>query len=151
MKKRLLLVLLCLCMIGTLFSTTANATYVTYGNGDWSNGWTWWSQGQSKYADMRGYGCYVVAKAKMLVDAGIETTDTNQFNPDILYEWELANGYIVNMYAQDHAEPAIYASRKGKTLNYEGIITWFDQAKIWDNINSGKYTILCIPADADGD
>lgn len=96
---------------------------------------------------MRGYGCYVVAKAKMLVDAGIETTDTNQFNPDILYEWELANGYIVNMYAQDHAEPAIYASRKGKTLNYEGIITWFDQAKIWDNINSGKYTILCIPAD----
>ena len=114
-----------------------------YGSGDWSNGWSWWSQGQSAYPGMREYGCLVVAQAKMLVAAGIASSDTSAFNPDRYYEWEVSNGYVNSgMYTLDYAGPVAYAREVGKTITYEGVTKSNCEEKVWQNINAGKYSIL---------
>ena len=33
-------------------------------SGDWSNGWGWWTQWQSKYQLVADYGCAVVRKCR---------------------------------------------------------------------------------------
>lgn len=54
--------------------------------------WWLWNQTKSDYADMRDYGCRVVAFAKMLKEAGLYGYE----NPDGLYNWGKKNGLFVN-------------------------------------------------------
>lgn len=140
LKKRIMSVLLCLCLVSTTCLIPAHA--FTYG--DWSNGWELWSQGQSSYEIMRSFGCFLVAKAKMLVAAGIASTNTNEFNPDIYYLWETNNGYTNSgLYAiYPPTGPCEYARRLGRSLTYEGQTNGNNTNKVWENINAGKFTIL---------
>lgn len=133
---------LCLLLVFVFLSTSA---FADYGDGDWSNGWGWWSQGQSAYSGVRGYGCLIVAQAKMLAAEGIGSNNTNVFNPDIYYEWEVANGYVnEGMYTLSYAGPEAYADACGKTMYYEGVTYGNNHDKVWDNIYNGKYSILRI-------
>lgn len=83
-KKRILSLLLVVCMIPSLFMFTASASF--------GGEWRLWSQACSDYANMRAYGCHVTAEAKLLAEAGI--VDPATFDPDDLYDWLLANNYI---------------------------------------------------------
>lgn len=64
--------------------------------------WRYWSQGASQYTNrngsnssgMRKAGCRVVSQAKLLVEAGIAPNDVNIFNPDTLFVWGNAHGYL---------------------------------------------------------
>ena len=139
LKKRILSVVLCLCLVSITCLVPAYA--FTYG--DWSNGWALWSQGQSRYSGMRGWGCLVVAKAKMLVAAGIASSDPNVFNPDLFYEWELSRDYIKSdMNATTYEDPVWYANGLNKSFKYEGATYGNNESKVWENIRAGKYTIL---------
>lgn len=84
MRKRILSLLLVLCMIPSLFVFTASA--------DYSNDWRFWIQGDSPNANMRSGGCHVTAQAKLLAEAGI--VDPATFKPDDLYYWLLDHNYI---------------------------------------------------------
>ncbi len=83
-KKRILSLLLVVCMIPSLFMFTASASF--------GGEWRLWSQACSDYANMRAYGCHVTAEAKLLAEAGI--VDPAAFDPDDLYDWLLAKNYI---------------------------------------------------------
>lgn len=83
-KKRILSLLLVVCMIPSLFMFTASASF--------GGEWRLWSQACSDYANMRAYGCHVTAEAKLLAEAGI--IDPATFDPDDLYDWLLAKNYI---------------------------------------------------------
>ncbi len=140
MKKRIISLLLVLCLCAALLPTTALAANI--GVGDWSNGYGWWSQNQSKYSGMQGWGCLVVAQAKMLVESGVASSDSSAFNPDVFYEWELNNGYVNSeMYTTSYDGPQVYASQLGKILTYEGTSN-YSESEVWENIKAGKYTIL---------
>lgn len=146
MKKRLLSMLLCLCMVVGMAPAMVQTAQAYYATGNWANGWSMWSQNQSKYKDMRDWGCLVVAQARLLAASGIADSNASAFNPDVYYEWELQNGYInSNMYTTNYAGPQTYASQRGKTLTYEGVVYGNNTAKVWENINAGKYTILRAP------
>ena len=146
--RKTLIALLCLVMILTLMPKATNAT-IGYGTGDWSNGYGWWSQHQSAVQGVRDYGCLIVAMSKMLVASGCVTDDCNSFNPDIYYHWAYASGCVNDgMYttAKGFYGPTYYAEAYGKTLTYEGTLNYSDEAaakaKIWENANAGKFTIL---------
>ena len=73
-KRKVLIRLSCfivLLVVSMVLGISAAGAKVGYGTGDWSNGPEWWSQGQSKYANMQELGCVVVTQARMLAKAGI--------------------------------------------------------------------------------
>jgi len=147
---RWIVIIISVTIFCLMFSNVAMAS-IGYGTGDWSNGWGWWSQGQSVYEGIRNYGCVVVAQAKILALTGIASSDCSVFNPDVFYEWEAARGYIDSgFYTKNYSGPCAYASDHSKTLNYEGVITSSSFDKVWENINAGKYTMLCIKWNEDG-
>ena len=143
--------LISMIVLSIVLNISAAGAALGYGTGDWSNGPEWWSQGQSKYSGMRGWGCLVVAQARILAKAGIASADISAFNPDVYYDWEVANDYIYPenapayaMNTKNYAGPKEYARQKGKELNYEGCTYTSSQDKIWENINAGKYSILRV-------
>lgn len=145
MKKRILSFILCLCMVvGMAPAITATAQAAAYASGDWSNGWNWWSQNQSRNKDMRDWGCFIVAKAKMLVSAGIASSNSSAFNPDIYLAWEQNNGFTQSDMNAIYPPtgPQEYARRLGASLIYEGQVNGNNTAKVWENIRAGKHTIL---------
>ena len=80
------------------------------GTGVYSKYWQYWSQGASKVGP--GYcnnGCFFIAQSKMLVEAGIASSDTSVFNPD---EYYTAVGSPTQ--ASDYSQK--YASGKGTSL-----------------------------------
>lgn len=102
-----------------------------------------WSQGGSDDSDMRKYGCWVVAQAKMLYEANVDRSSS--FNPDAYLQWERKSGYINNEFYQVNGAtaPVAYANAVGKNLNYLGY--WnADDSQLWFNINAGYYTILYV-------
>lgn len=135
--------LVLLILIGV--TSTAYATPAPH-SGDWSNGWGWWTQWQSKYQLVADYGCAVVAQAKLLVSTGYASSDPAVFNPDIYAEWEAANGLVPNLTNNLNQTrwtgPSEYAAQHNMTLNYEGITWGSDTGKIWENIYAGKATIV---------
>lgn len=52
----------------------------------YSSYWEFWSQGASRYLRMAP-GCRIVAQAKLLVEAGIASSNVNEFNPDVYFEY----------------------------------------------------------------
>lgn len=86
MKKRLIAILLSLCMVVTLLPVSAAAAN-TY-NSDWR----YWSQSDSGHSAMKS-GCRLVSQAKLLVEAGIAPST---FDPDIYFEWCVDNKQIIS-------------------------------------------------------
>lgn len=117
-KKRILSLLLVVCMIPSLFMFTASASF--------GGEWRLWSQACSDYANMRAYGCHVTAEAKLLAEAGI--VDPATFDPDDLYDWLLANGYIqrscYEVYGGDNTGTGMikYAESMGRQVERVGAI-----------------------------
>ena len=136
--KRALIALLCLVM---MLALVPGKTQAAVGTGDWSNGWGWWDQKQSTVFGMRRWGCLVVAQAKLLCYAGI--VSDSSFNPDIYYNWLVGSDLILSDMGmrRPFSGPTYYAQAYGKTLSYTQESERSD-AKIWANINAGKYTIL---------
>ena len=110
----------------------------------YNNNWRCWNQGQSDYADMRNYGCWVTAQAKLLYETGVDRSAS--FNPDTYMVWQKANGYLNSGFYQTNggAAPVAYAKQKGKNLEYLGNWT-SDAGQLWFNINAGYYTIVAVP------
>ena len=151
MKKRtlLLLLILCLCMLLPTAAFAYEGDNSWIGTGNWSNGYGWWSQAQSTDWLMQKYGCFVVAESKMLVESGVASGDPAVFNPDVMHQWNISHSMYedyynnnMNMTSKGFEGPGIYAGEIGKSLYYEGT-TWSNiEAKVWENINAGKYSIL---------
>ena len=117
--------LLILFIFVGMFSTKVNATY--------DADYRYWDQWDTSY-DFQQWGCLIVAEAKLLYAAGIDTSSS--FNPDKWYEWK-------NLYGWGHGYPnalVTYASQKGKTLIYKGYCN--SESQVWENINAGYYTIV---------
>ena len=109
----------------------------------YASDYRYWSQGGSDDSDMRAYGCWVVAQAKMLYEANVNRSSS--FNPDVYLQWERNNGYINSQFYQVNGAtaPVAYANAVGKNLNYLGY--WnADDSQLWFNINAGYYTILYV-------
>ena len=81
----------------------------------YNNNWRCWNQGQSDYADMRNYGCWVTAQAKLLYETGVDRSAS--FNPDTYMVWQKANGYLNSGFYQTNggAAPVAYAKQKGNS------------------------------------
>lgn len=67
-----------LLVISLLYGLLLPASALSYGasstlngNGNYDSNWTYWSQGASSYEKMRKVGCYVVAIAKVMAEAGL--------------------------------------------------------------------------------
>ena len=113
------LVICFLLMIGVPTSSFADNRQVVQVVGEnvvYSKYWQYWSQGASKVGPgYRNSGCFFIAQSKMLVEAGIASSDTSVFNPD---EYYTAVGSPTQ--ASDYSQK--YASGKGTSL--EKKIRW---------------------------
>ncbi|MCR5106053.1 MAG: leucine-rich repeat domain-containing protein [Eubacterium sp.] len=110
-----------------------------------------WNQSDSAYSEMRLYGCFTVAQAKMLYEAGV---NRSQMNPDFWYTWLRANGCFRNppndsqwdnysIIMDNCGGAASYATSQGFDATYwSGWDATYDQ--IWFNINAGYYTICDV-------
>ena len=96
----MVLMLLLLVQLSALASTTATVISGipkvgtnTGSTHQYSSYWQYWSQGASVYPDgtssglrnMHPYGCRIVAQSKLLVEAGLASSDVSVFNPDIYF------------------------------------------------------------------
>ena len=110
----------------------------------YSGDYRYWSQGASDDYNMRQYGCWVTAQAKLLYETNVDRSAG--FNPDSYLYWQRNNGLINSGFYQTNGgnAPSIYASQKGKKLTYLG--NWnADANQLWFNINAGYYTIVQVP------
>lgn len=110
----------------------------------YSGDYRYWSQGASDDYNMRQYGCWVTAQAKLLYETNVDRSAG--FNPDSYLNWQRSNGLINSGFYQTNGgnAPSIYASQKGKQLTYLG--NWnADANQLWFNINAGYYTIVKVP------
>lgn len=97
-SKRALAIILAIMMLLptlSLFSINASAASWLGGFDKGTNAWKSWSQNQSTvYSQgeykVGGWGCWVVADARLLCDTGIKSS--SNFTPDDLYRWYLNNG-----------------------------------------------------------
>ncbi|MBQ7255860.1 MAG: hypothetical protein IJS31_06435 [Oscillospiraceae bacterium] len=140
MKKRILSIALCICMAISLFAGLT----VTAEAANWSSDWKYWSQGASDDSLMRNYGCWVVAQARLLKKAGIETSSS--FTPDVYKDWEYSNGYLDSGFYQTNGTyaPIAYAKQKGNNgLSYVGTLS-ATTSNIIANANAGHLMILKV-------
>lgn len=149
--RRLLSLLLAVCMVlcicPNVYASRIGANRSSTAN-QYNSNWIYWSQGASKYADMRGYGCRMVAQAKLLMETGAVTNCS--FNPDTYYEWCLNNGYINSRMLETRfgQGPGAYAGTLGKSISYEGQIRFQTNnrssrcSQIMQYIRQGYYVIL---------
>ena len=165
MKKRLLSILLVLCVLSTMVVTayadeTVNVvsgikkvSASTNSTSKYNSNWQYWSQGASGYSAMRSSGCRVVAYAKLLAEIGYKQYG----NPDGLFEWGIKNGFFkstTNILEQGNAGvlPTKYVSKMGGgTLKLEGKVTLSkdhtkDAATAMDYLKKGYYVIMCSSA-----
>ena len=130
-SKRLISLLMSVVMLFSVFSSVS----VAYAGSSYNSDYRRWSQGKSAYADMRSYGCLVVAMAKMIRESGIKTSG---FNPDTLYNWFVSNKYLKNMYMQSFEAPVAYAKAVGNNrLTYKGVSSSDILNKAKSNAKSG--------------
>lgn len=137
-SKRLISLLMSVVMLFSVFSSVS----VAYAGSSYNSDYRRWSQGKSAYADMRSYGCLVVAMAKMIRESGIKTSG---FNPDTLYNWFVSNKYLKNMYMQSFEAPVAYAKAVGNNrLTYKGVSSSDILNKAKSNAKSGYYSIIHV-------
>ena len=58
----------------------------------YSGDYRYWSQGASDDYNMRQYGCWVTAQAKLLYETNVDRSAG--FNPDSYLNWQRSNGLI---------------------------------------------------------
>ena len=137
----------------------------TYGQHKYNSHWQYWSQGASGYLNgndpsilhnMPQFGCRVVAQAKLLVEAGLASSSTSVFNPDIYYAWTVANGYqggsdhVNSPYETSTQGTAIiqWGSNKGITVKKRieeidpSMSVYAKAALVMHYINNGYYVLL---------
>lgn len=138
--KKLLSVVLALLIIFSMFSFISLKVAASSYSSDYRN----WSQGASDNSTMRGYGCWVVAQAKLIYETGVNRN--NNFNPDTYLLWQQNNGYINSNFNQTNGgyAPEAYAKTMGKNLTYLGSTSSSIESKIWDNISKGYYSIIGV-------
>lgn len=139
MKKITKLVSLLLTVV-MVFSVFAIVPMTTVSAASYSSDWRTWSQGESDDSDMRAYGCWVTAQAKMLKE--INVLDGN---PDDYMNWEKNNGHLDSGFYQLYGTqaPINYAKQKGKTLSYVGTLSASSNQLI-SNVNNGYYSIVKV-------
>ena len=130
----------------------------------YTSDWRYWSQGASRYynkskndSGMRYCGCRVVSQVKLLAEAGVVSSDVNEFNPDIYFEWGNANGYFGpkgNLYGGVLENGNVgcglkaYAESIGVIIDDEVKESVSEQsyakinARIMDYLNKGYYVII---------
>lgn len=69
--------------------TNAAKNFTATFNGDYRK----WNQGDSAYSEMRLYGCFITAQAKMLYEADV---NRGGMNPDTWYQYQRSHSGIVN-------------------------------------------------------
>ena len=143
----LLAVCMVLCICPNVYASRIGANRSSTSN-RYNSNWVYWSQGASKYSGMRGYGCRMVAQAKLLMETG--TVTNRSFNPDTYYEWCKNNGYINSRMQETRfgRGPGAYAQAMGKRVSYDAQI-WFQTSnrsrrctQIMQYIRQGYYVIL---------
>lgn len=161
-KKGLAVVLTVVMLFSALAVNSLAAQYVVVSgitkisantsstSNQYNSNWQYWSQGASKYANMRSSGCRVVAQSKLLVESGIASSNKATFNPDIYFEWGMNNGVFGSSAAESYGHGVSitrYASAVGASLTYAGKVTLTgndaaDAATAMKYINDGYYVIV---------
>ncbi len=160
----MVLMLLLLVQLSALASTTATVISGiprvdanTGSTHQYSSYWQYWSQGASAYPDgtssglrnMRRFGCRIVAQSKLLVEAGLASSDVSVFNPDIYFAWTAQNGYQ-NYSPFEHAPigAAVIAwgKNKGTTITMTSESYTGNPSQVMNHINAGKYVIMSCSA-----
>lgn len=160
----MVLMLLLLVQLSALASTTATVISGipkvdanTGSTHQYSSYWQYWSQGASAYPDgtssglrnMRRFGCRIVAQSKLLVEAGLASSDVSVFNPDIYFAWTAQNGYQ-NYSPFEHAPigAAVIAwgKNKGTTITMTSESYTGNPSQVMNHINAGKYVIMSCRA-----
>ena len=86
MKRWIIFCLSTMLLLAGVSNATITANAASYGTS-----WQSWKMSSSDYEVMQGYGCRVMAYAKMLSEVGM-----NGFgNPDDLYKWGVENQRFV--------------------------------------------------------
>ena len=88
-RSRFLSFFLTLCIVIPLLVVPSHAA-------SYSADWRQWSQDNSDDPKLREWGCWVVAQAKLLRQAGVVTAGTSEFNPDTYFAWEKATGHVAD-------------------------------------------------------
>lgn len=115
------------------------------GTGNYDSNWIYWSQGASRYENMRYFGCYIVALSKLMVEAGVKASD--QFTPDDCFVWACNNDYLDSGYRiknpqkilSDYSGTAFDAPKSVsvKSNSYDTV-----NQKVLDLLEDGYYVIL---------
>lgn len=140
MKNKVYRILIIVFSLTIIF----NALPLTVSAANYTSDYRYWSQGASDNSTMRGYGCWVVAQAKLIYETGVNRN--NNFNPDTYLLWQQNNGYINSNFNQTNGgyAPEAYANTMGKNLTYLGSTSSSIESKIWDNISKGYYSIIGV-------
>ncbi len=149
MKKSKIAVLPLLLIFAIIISLPSSISVFASG---YSSDYRKWSQGASADSGMRRAGCWIVAQAKLIYEAGIDRSA--EFNPDSYLLWERANGFVgSNNYMQYGGGKSVsaYASSKGKSLDFLGMTGYDVTNRIWSNIQNGYYTIVKVWMPGTGD
>lgn len=107
----------------------------------YSSDYRYWSQGASDIENMRKYGCWIVAQAKLLYETNVNREAS--FNPDVYYYWQKDTGFVDSGFYQTNGgyAPVSYSKEKEKPLEYLGYFKATED-KLWENINNGYYAIV---------
>jgi len=117
---------------------------------NYSADWKQWSQQNSDDYNMQKVGCWVVAQAKLLRQAGVVTDGTSKFNPDTYLSWQKTNGYINSGYYQTKGgyAPEAYANSVGGYLKLEKEMaltgTSADNTTILNLVKQGFHVIVMV-------
>ena len=157
MKKRLMTLLVTAALVLSLLPLGASAVSQVKQNTSstedkYASDWAYWSQGASRYAGMRGWGCRVVAYAKVLKESGCPLPDG--FDPDVLYDWAIANGTVRTDMNEVKLGDTVtkYAKSRGYQITYCGNVKIAGQkradqcAKVMEYLKQGYYVVLGCPA-----
>lgn len=155
-EKRILSMLLALCMVFSLLPTMVVTAEAAFGS-DWKK----WSQGAATTAVNSG-GCRIVAQAKLLAEAGILKSGGNE-NPDTYYKWMKANGFIagkgvLEKYGVEESGKSMiaFATNRGYTIKRIAAYAMLPETagervkKVMEYINQGYYVILDYDGNAGG-
>ena len=156
------LLALMLCFVGVnAFASTSvdlfpNIQWVDANTSSTSNKysthWELWSQGASMYLNsentsilrnMQKWGCRVVAQSKLLVEAGLASSDVAVFNPDVYFAWTVSNGYqnsspYENVIGQGVLE---WGKLKGTQITMTSE-AYTSVNQVMQHIREGKYVIM---------
>lgn len=142
-RSRFLSFFLTLCIVIPLLVVPSHAA-------SYSADWRQWSQDNSDDPKLREWGCWVVAQAKLLRQAGVVTAGASEFNPDTYFAWEKATGHVADgiNQAKGGVAPEAYANAVGGALKLVEEValtgTTADNTTILNLVKQGFYVIVGV-------